>query len=73
MLSMDYSSDSHNKYCNNKLFPHYGTFPNSSLFVITGYDNVENETIKNDTIIYVTKRELVDESAWETMMEAINN
>ena len=55
------------------IYAPYGTFPNSSIFSITSYGDVENQTIKNDTIVYVTKRELVDEIAWESMMEEINN
>ncbi|MDY3929450.1 MAG: YARHG domain-containing protein [Clostridia bacterium] len=57
----------------NIIFAPYGTFPNSSLFAVTSYDDVSSQTIQNDTTVYVTKRELVDEFSWEMMMEDINN
>lgn len=55
----------------NYLFAPYGTFPNSSIFTITSYDDVSSKTIQNDTIVYVTKRELVDGVAWGSMIDEI--
>lgn len=57
----------------NYLYAPFGTFPNSSLFTITSYDDVENKTIEKDTTVYMTKRGLVGEDSWEIMMEEVEN
>ena len=54
------------------IYAPYGTFPNSSDFAITNYqDNVSNMTINNDTPVYITTKYLVEYGAWERMLEKI--